>query len=653
MAARPFPEALVPAPPSEALRSDENRDEASPWSPDGGAPPPDRPEERNRRPAFTPMAVLAIGLLLSLSASMLVAAMERARDAAYFDAVAAETRDRVEARLGAYLALLRAGGAFMGAVGDVTADEFETFVHRNRLEELYPGIQGFGYTTLVREGSRDSLIAAQRATRFPDFRIWPETPPGEEEHSIVYLFPQDARNQAAIGFDMYSESTRREAMARARDGGRVAMSRRVTLVQEIEGPAQAGFLIYAPVYEGGAFPPTLAERRESLRGFVYAPFRADDLFAQIFGPGVAGDAAFRVYDGNTADPEHLLHDSERQGIVAASPPRFVRTAALQVAGRPLTLVLSSTAGFESEQQQRTWLIMLLLGLLATLALYTVTRREVAIRANAQALARRLQETGRQLEAQIDEVRELNREAQAAHAEADRANAVKSEFLAAMSHELRTPLNAIMGYADLLQMGIHGPVTTEQERALERIRRSQTHLLALINDILNYAKLEAGKVDVRVEAVPVEGLMHDLRAMTEPQARSRGVTLVFEPIPESLTAVGDRDKVMQVILNLVTNGIKFTPPGGWVRLDAGAAGNRVHIRVSDNGPGIPPDRIGTVFDPFIQIDRTGGNDGQHGVGLGLPISRDLAQLMGGELTAESEPGEGSVFTFDLPAANRER
>jgi signal transduction histidine kinase len=318
-------------------------------------------------------------------------------------------------------------------------------------------------------------------------------------------------------------------------------------------------------------------------------------------------------------------------------------------------------------------VMLALGLAASLVLFFVTREEAAARGAAESLAERVQATGGELERQIREVWELNREieranhelieknreliglrrdADAARDEAHRANQIKSDFLAAMSHELRTPLNAIMGYADLLDMGIHGPVTPPQRQALQRIRRSQNHLLGLINDILNYAKLEAGRVEVRREAVPMRFMLADLQEMTEPQTGERGHTVSFHVADENLTAIGDADKVRQILLNLVGNAIKFTGSGGRIRVACEGTADSVRVRVEDNGPGIPADRLDTIFDPFVQVDRTSGRDGQHGVGLGLAISRDLALLMDGDLSVRSEPGRGSVFTLKLPRATAE-
>jgi signal transduction histidine kinase len=622
---------------------------------------------RGRRD-HTPVLVLVLSMLLTGLVTAVVASMSSASDDDRFNHAVDGANDRINTRLAAYITLLRAGAAHISASESVTPAEFETFVRRFRIPDNYPGIQGVGYTARVRAESADSLSASQRAGGFPDFRVWPAEPIDGEVHSILYLFPLDRRNQAAIGYNMFSEERRRAAMIRAAEAGTSVMTERVRLVQEIAGPAQAGFLIYTPVYPGGELPDDPAARRAILQGYVYAPFRADDLFEGIFGSEEAPHVAIRVYDGAAVDPGRLLHDSRVHGVAALESPRFQAVERMETAGRTWTVVFTSTAAFEEQTGGRLWMFILGLGLATSVFLFLVTGRQVAARAEAESLALRLGEATGELERQVLEVRALNEElesandaltagnarleelrheADAARDEAHAANQAKSEFLAAMSHELRTPLNAIMGYADLLDMGIHGPVTPEQRDALRRIRRSQVHLLALINDVLNYARLEAGRVELSAAIVPLPGVLADLRAMTDPQLQERGLTAEYAACSDDLAAWGDPDKIQQILLNLLTNAIKFTDPGGRIRVECGATETEVRIAVEDTGVGVPADRLQSIFEPFVQVDRQRGEDGRHGVGLGLAISSDLARLMEGDLTAESEPGRGSRFTLTLP------
>jgi PAS domain S-box-containing protein len=261
-------------------------------------------------------------------------------------------------------------------------------------------------------------------------------------------------------------------------------------------------------------------------------------------------------------------------------------------------------------------------------------------------AAELEVQSEELQALNDELMERGEDLEKARDIAEEANRAKSQFLANMSHELRTPLNAIGGYVQVLELGIHGPVTDEQRSALSRIARSQRHLLHLINELLNLARIEAGRVDYRIERLPVADLVAGVLPMIEPQMNSARLTLSVSVSP-GLHALADREKAEQVLLNLLTNAVKFTPAGGRVTVEAFAtsAADYAVVNVADTGIGIAADMLQSVFEPFVQLRERKSE----GTGLGLAISRDLARGMGGDLGATSEPGTGSIFSFALPLA----
>ena len=241
------------------------------------------------------------------------------------------------------------------------------------------------------------------------------------------------------------------------------------------------------------------------------------------------------------------------------------------------------------------------------------------------------------------------EAQEAREESERANLAKSQFLAAMSHELRTPLNAIQGHVQLLEMGLRGPITPEQGETLGRVQRSQRVLQSLINDVLNFARLEAGRVEYEIQSVDVHEVVTSVVQMVEPQLAAKRLAFTMD-IPESLRVSADSDKVRQIFLNLLSNSIKFTGLGGRISIDAprraGLPDEIVYLRVSDTGRGVPRDKQQEIFDPFVQLQRSGPVE-PHGIGLGLAISRDLARGMKGDLRVRSFEGLGSAFTITLP------
>ena len=532
----------------------------------------------------TPWLVLCASLLLTFGTTGLTAIGARAHDNARFDNAVQSAADRIRARLDVYLTTLRGTAALFATSDSVSAAEFRAYVESLDVQRRYPGIQGVGWTQRLRAD-----------------------PAGADEvHAIQYIEPLDRRNRAALGFDMYSEPTRRAAMARARDRGAPALSGRVRLVQEIFGRAQAGFLLYVPVYDG-ADPVDLHARRARLRGFVYAPFRADDLFAGIFGSEQEPRVSFAVFDGPRPDTAALLHASPFE---SRHRPAFERTETLEIAGRQWTVHYASASGFEEGGRGPLVAMILVAGLLVSGWLFLLAR--------AQARAR---------------------------AAAEEANRAKSAFLATMSHELRTPLNAIAGYVDLLDMELPGKLTQLQREYLARVQHAQRHLLGVINDVLSFAKLEAGHVALHLQPVDVPDLMAEAESLIAPQAAAGALRLRDEGGPP-VRVHADPEKLRQVLLNLMSNAVKFTNEGGSVTVRWRTEGGQVAIEVADTGIGIPQTRLPHIFEPFVQVDADLTRTRQ-GSGLGLAISAELARRMGGRIGVRSVVGASSTFTLWLP------
>ena len=256
----------------------------------------------------------------------------------------------------------------------------------------------------------------------------------------------------------------------------------------------------------------------------------------------------------------------------------------------------------------------------------------------QSLQEELEQSNEQLLQALEEARE-------ARLEAEHANAAKSQFLATMSHELRTPLNAIAGYVDLLDTGVRGELNPEQRDDLRRIKRSEETLLRLIDNVLSFAKLESGRLEYHFEEVHLSEFVGALESFIAPRLAQKGLTYRFDPcIPDAVVSI-DRDKVEQILLNLLSNAVKFTDKG---RIDVCCISNETHvrIRVRDTGRGMHPDMLDSIFEPFVQGDRSLTRTAE-GTGLGLSISLQLARGMGCDIAVESAPGNGSTFTLVLP------
>ncbi len=254
----------------------------------------------------------------------------------------------------------------------------------------------------------------------------------------------------------------------------------------------------------------------------------------------------------------------------------------------------------------------------------------------------------ELRALSDLLRDQADELERRRAEAEDANRAKSEFLAAMSHELRTPLNAIGGYAQLIQLGLSGPVNDAQLEQLGRIQRSQQHLMNVINDILNFSRIEAGHIVYDMQRFLLDDAIRSVVPIIEPQAAAAGIDLQTGACPPGMTVLADRLKIDQILINLLSNAVKFTEPGGMIEVTCGTVGDARWLSVRDTGIGIPAGEIERIFAPFAQIGRSLASP-KEGAGLGLSISRDLARGMHGDLRATSGEGEGSTFTLTLPQA----
>jgi signal transduction histidine kinase len=368
----------------------------------------------------------------------------------------------------------------------------------------------------------------------------------------------------------------------------------------------------------------------------------------------------------------------RTAVPHAAGIRYQRGGVAFIAGRheltgtPWDLVVETPqAGADTRPRQflrRTGLLGLLL-LLGAAALVWVGSRRITgpirqLHAAAHSIERgdlerrvdvrradELGDLGRSFNEMAAEVQRSMRAAAASEAEAQEANRAKSEFLANMSHEIRTPINAILGYTDLIELGVSGHVTEQQRTQLERIRISGNHLIGLIDDLLDFARLDVASMSIEKRVVPARQSIETSLTVVTPQAKAKGVELDVR-CDDDVSYLADPQRVEQILVNLLGNAIKFTDSGGRVELRCSGAsqnGKRwVEFTVADTGIGIPADRLEAIFEPFVQA--RGGYTRPHGgTGLGLSISRRLAELMGGQISVTSAVGTGSRFTLTMPAA----
>jgi signal transduction histidine kinase len=563
-----------------------------------------------RRLYWPPLLFLSLGLLVTAGATIAVNEIARSRAQTRFAANAAAARVTIQERMQAHISLLHGLAGFFAASDSVTQEEFRRYAERLSLQTNFPGIQGVGFSARVAPEERAAFEGRARAAGIDGFRIWPDAPRGEY-HTILYLEPLDIRNQAALGFDMYTEPVRREAMSRARDSGAAAASGAVTLVQEIDEERQAGFLIYVPVYEGGAVPEQLAERRERLIGFAYSPFRAGDLFRGTLGDARTLRVGVEIYDGAAPIPAALLFSSGPQA--ASYRPTFSATETITIAGQPWTIRYSSQPAFDASSERGLAPLTAAAGLLLTLILFSV--------ALAQARARH---------------------------EAELAVRARETFLSVASHELKTPLTALYGNAQLLQRrAARGAPLGEREQGNIAMIVAQSRRLAkLIDDLLDHTRLREGRLMIQPVPLDLAAVVRRVAAELRPTLARH--TLCLELPDEPLPILGDPTRVEQMLLNLIGNGVKYSPQGGPVEVLVERAEPWARVQVRDHGIGIPAAAQAQLFQQFYRAPNAVSRQ-ISGMGIGLYVVKELAERHGGAITVESAEGEGSNFTLLLPLA----
>jgi signal transduction histidine kinase/CHASE1-domain containing sensor protein/CheY-like chemotaxis protein len=353
--------------------------------------------KRSRR-VFLPYLLLLVGFCFTLIVYYYFSKLTFEQDQSRFQKTVQEIQDRIKVKIETSVALLRAGTGLFAASDDVSSSEFNHFVEQFDLRENYPGVQGIGYAVAFPPDQKDAMVKRLHAEGDSDFHVWPDDARNEYT-AIIYLQPADDRNARAIGYDMFTDSVRRDAMERARDSGNPAASARVRLVQEGEDQkAQWGFLIYMPVYRNGAATETIEQRRAALVGYVYSPYRIDDFLAPITSEKNY-DVSFQIYDGTVKPGEGFLLDP--LDTPPSSEPHFVRDETIPVAGRTWVVTYAINPSFERGSGRPLLKFTIITGVLLSLLFFFVTRAEVRARSRAEQTAEEL----RQSEAAISEANE--------------------------------------------------------------------------------------------------------------------------------------------------------------------------------------------------------------------------------------------------------
>lgn len=569
--------------------------------------------------AWIPEAVLIISLVLTVGITYYVRSSADMKDQLRFDDTIARTQLNVMNKIDLYLSLLKSTAA-MFTTYDVTHDEFHAFVERVGLRESYRGMQGLGYSQRIDSQDKESAVAVIQSQRLDQFSINPDYPRAEY-HTIIYLEPEDKRNNVALGFDMFTDPVRRTAMEKARDAGKPAASGKVTLVQEVDAQKQAGFLIYVPVYASVALPATVEARRKMLKGFVYSPFRTDDLLTKIIANENDHGLYYDIYDGLSVNSKSRIYSSRSSNHQAPlnSDSRFRRTKTMNIAGRPWTMVFTTSNSFDTTSERGFIPYILSGGITISFILFTIIRAQQQARAAAERSA----------------------------AERKRLEKQKDEFIGIASHELKTPLTSIKAYYQVLFKRFVNRKDTETTKLLSKTNTQIDKLTNLISDLLDVTKIEAGKLQFHKVCFDMHDLIEEI--IEDFQAINGRHSILYDRVAnDSIPAelIADRERIGQVITNFISNAIKYSPHNDKIIISLTQDGTSIVVSVKDYGLGIPKDKQTKVFERFFRV---GGpkKETYPGLGLGLYISADIIKRHGGKIWVKSTEGKGSVFSFKIP------
>jgi signal transduction histidine kinase len=585
---------------------------------------------------------LTAGLALTFAATYYAGRGLRDRMASEFDVRAQNAEAALHTKMESYLALLRGGSALMSADPGISSAQFAIYVDRLRIPEFYPGIQGLGFTKKLTPEEVVPHVQSMREQGKTNFSVWPPGP-RPEYHAISYLEPQDRRNQAALGYDMFSEDVRRAAMTTARDSGSPAVSGKVTLVQEIDPAKQAGFLIYVPVYREGSVPNNEETRRQSLLGFIYSPFRADDLFNAALGPPSALGLSRRIYDG-APNPGNLLHQAVLPSAWKISwlHPRIEKTVLFETEKHQWTVQLWQVAGDAS-----LWAVPLVLfvGMGLSLLLFRLTWAEAVAREQAEENAARLRVSEQSLRAAQKQLQEYtNRlEQKVLERTALLRDSVQSleGVLYHVAHDLRAPLRAMASLTTILEEDYSDRLDARGTDYIRRIGQAARRMDDLVKDLLAYGQLS--HIELPSAQVDLDKMVKDVLASFSAQIQERQAKVHVEhPLP---MVQANPTAVEKVLAHLVSNALKFVPDERQPQIRIWTETNHmVRLWVEDNGSGIKPEYHDRIFQVF---ERLHGGETLPGTGIGLAIVRKGVERMGGAVGVQSEPDQGSRFWVEFP------
>jgi signal transduction histidine kinase len=573
--------------------------------------------------SWKPLLVLLIGLLLTAVSIYYTRTYIGKNAIQEFEYACIDLRGQMEDRLRAHAHLLRSGAAYFSVTDTVTRESWNRFYEHLQVERHLPGIQGFGYSMIIFPHELEDHIRQVRNSGFPDYTV---TPSGERElyTSIIYLEPFSGRNLRAFGYDMFSEPVRRKAMETARDSNYSVLSGKVRLVQETDIDIQPGALKYIPVFRQGMPVETVDQRRAAIKGWVYSPYRINDLTSGILGnwdlPG-RNRIHLRIYDQEGSYDDSLLYDSQAEQHEHEHPNLSV-TLPVQFTDREWMMV------FTRNSEQLTLfhgdlMVVTVSGIIISILMFLLTSALIKTHRNAK------------------HITELN-------LQLEKSNADKDRFISILGHDLRNPFNSILGYLEILISDFDTLERGKIEVFIKRINSASQATYNLLEDLLNWSRARAGTISFNPEIHNLNDLFTYIKRNMITQARAKDIRLNCAVNP-NIMVFADIEMLKTIMRNLCSNAIKFTGERGEINITAEEDPGQVTITVADNGIGIKPEILQSLF-TVSQPLTTSGTVNEPGSGMGLILCKEFVSIHGGQIRAESQPGKGSRFIVTLPRAS---
>ncbi len=532
-------------------------------------------------------------------------------------------------RLLNYEILLKGGVGLFNVEEDVTRKEWNTFYNTLGIKDNFPGMQGFGVTFYLNSQEKEDFENKIRSEGFPEFKIWPE---GEREiyTAITYLEPFDERNRRAFGYDMFSEKIRNQAMVFARDSNKTAITGMVTLKQEFEVGIQAGFLMYLPLYKKGMPVNTVEQRRDAIIGFVYSPFRMDDLMNKILGQS-SRDFRIRIYDGKNTSDNSLMFDNHNS-IDRDFKPLYESKHELTIHGYPWTLLISTTPDTENNITTYQTDLVLAFGALITILVALMLNSSDKLRMKAIELA-----------VEIKERKKTERQLKHALIQLERSNRDLEQFAYVASHDLQEPLRMIVSYVQLLERRYREKFDENAKDFMGFITEGTQRMQLLIRDLLEFSRVTSQSKEF--EIIDLNEILKIVLKNLKIAIEENNVKIQYSNLPDVL---GDNTQLIQLFQNLIYNAIKFKKDAH-PEIEVSAVHNESNwlISVKDNGIGIADEYKEKIFIIFQRLHDRGK---YQGTGIGLAVCKRIVERHGGKIWVESELGKGSTFYFTLPDVN---